>query len=136
MFKIISIMFVGLGAGYLLRDLKLMRKTEKTIPLTVFAMLFILGISVGSNNLIVSNLGRFSGQAALLACFSVLGSIIAAWLVYYLFFRKGGEWKYDCLFVLFVRLSDRFWGPHTTRYAQSFDVYIICIDVSGGYQYR
>ena len=82
MFKIISIMFVGLGAGYLLRDLKLMRKTEKTIP---------LGISVGSNNLIVSNLGRFSGQAALLACFSVLGSIIAAWLVYYLFFRKGGE---------------------------------------------
>ena len=78
MFKIISIMFVGLGAGYLLRDLKLMRKTEKTIPLTVFAMLFILGISVGSNNLIVSN-------------FSVLGSIIAAWLVYYLFFRKGGE---------------------------------------------
>ena len=62
MFKIISIMFVGLGAGYLLRDLKLMRKTEKTIPLTVFAMLFILGISVGSNNLIVSNLGRFSGQ--------------------------------------------------------------------------
>ena len=91
MFKIISIMFVGLGAGYLLRDLKLMRKTEKTIPLTVFAMLFILGISVGSNNLIVSNLGRFSGQAALLACFSELGSIIAAWLVYYLFFRKGGE---------------------------------------------
>ena len=90
MFKIISIMLVGLGAGYLLRDLKLMRKTEKTIPLTVFAMLFILGISVGSNNLIVSNLGRFSGQAALLACFSV-GSIIAAWLVYYLFFRKGGE---------------------------------------------
>lgn len=75
----------------LLRDLKLMRKTEKTIPLTVFAMLFILGMSVGSNSLIVSNLGRFSGQAALLACFSVLGSIIAAWLVYYLFFRKGGE---------------------------------------------
>ena len=33
----------------------------------------------------------FRGQAALLACFSVLGSIIAAWLVYYLFFRKGGE---------------------------------------------
>ena len=65
MFKIISIMFVGLGTGYLLRDLKLMRKTEKTIPLTVFAMLFILGMSVGSNSLIVSNLGRFSGQAAL-----------------------------------------------------------------------
>ena len=56
-----------------------------------YGRLFILGISVGSNNLIVSNLGRFSGQAALLACFSVLGSIIAAWLVYYLFFRKGGE---------------------------------------------
>lgn len=42
MFKIISIMFVGLGAGYLLRDLKLMRKTEKTIPLTVL-LCFYLG---------------------------------------------------------------------------------------------
>ena len=51
MFKIISIMFVGLGAGYLLRDLKLMRKTEKTIPLTVFAMIvclfFLLGCLIG-----------------------------------------------------------------------------------------
>ena len=83
--------FFARRAGWNVLHLKLMRKTEKTIPLTVFAMLFILGISVGSNNLIVSNLGRFSGQAALLACFSVLGSIIAAWLVYYLFFRKGGE---------------------------------------------
>lgn len=84
-------MLVGLGIGYLLRDLKWMRKTEKTIPLTVFVMLFILGLSVGANGMIISNLGRFSWQAALLAGSGVFGSILAARLVYYLFFRKGGR---------------------------------------------
>lgn len=47
MFKIISIMFVGLGAGYLLRDLKLMRKTEKTIPLTVLLCFLSWGYRSG-----------------------------------------------------------------------------------------
>lgn len=128
MFKIISIMFVGLGAGYLLRDLKLMRKTEKTIPLTVFAMLFILGISVGSNNLIVSNLGRFSGQAALLACFSVLGSIIAAWLVYYLFLgrEENDERKYDCLFVLLLGCLIGF-GAHIQLDTHNLSMYILYV---------
>ncbi len=54
-------------------------------------MLFILGLSVGSNAAIVRNLGSFGWQAALLALSGSLGSVLAAWLVFNLFFKKGGK---------------------------------------------
>ena len=79
MFSIISTMFLGIGIGYVLRNWTILQKTEKTISLTIFLLLFILGVSIGSNSLIV------------LAISGVLGSLIAARLVLQLFFKKGGE---------------------------------------------
>ena len=77
--------------GYVLRNWNILQKTEKTISLTIFLLLFILGVSIGSNSLIVNNLGKFGWQAIVLAVSGVLGSLIAARLVLQLFFRKGGE---------------------------------------------
>ena len=88
MFSIISTMFLGIGIGYVLRNWTILQKTEKTISLTI---LFILGVSIGSNSLIVNNLGKFGKQAIILAISGVLGSLIAARLVLQLFFKKGGE---------------------------------------------
>ncbi len=42
MFTIISIMFTGIGIGYLLRDLRFLQKVEKSISLTIFLLLFVL----------------------------------------------------------------------------------------------
>ena len=52
MFSIISTMFLGIGIGYVLRNWSILQKTEKTISLTIFLLLFILGVSIGSNSLI------------------------------------------------------------------------------------
>lgn len=82
---------LGIGIGYVLRNWSILQKTEKTISLTIFLLLFILGVSIGSNSLIVNNLGKFGWQAIVLAVSGVLGSLIAARLVLQLFFRKGGE---------------------------------------------
>lgn len=75
MFTIISIMFVGIGIGYVLRNLQFLQKIEKSTSLTIFLLLFVLGISIGSNSLIINNLGRFGWQAAILATLSILGSM-------------------------------------------------------------
>ena len=91
MFSIISTMFLGIGISYVLRNWSILQKTEKTISLTIFLLLFILGVSIGSNSLIVNNLGKFGWQAIVLAVSGVLGSLIAARLVLQLFFRKGDE---------------------------------------------
>lgn len=52
---------------------------------------FILGFSIGTNKLIMDNLKYFCEQAALIAGQSLLGSSVAALLVYQMFFKKGGE---------------------------------------------
>ena len=91
MFNILLIMLAGVVLGYLLRDARFVKLTGHSITLTIFIMLFILGLSVGSNAAIVRNLGSFGWQAALLALSGSLGSVLAAWLVFNLFFKKGGK---------------------------------------------
>ena len=91
MLHIIGIMLFGVLLGYLLRNKEFTQKTEKTISVTIFAMLFILGLSVGSNERIVSNLYEYGSQAFVLALFGLGGSIIFSGLVYRIFFREGGR---------------------------------------------
>lgn len=89
MFSIISMMFAGIGIGYFFRGVGMLRKVDKTTSLTVLLLLFVLGLSIGSNPLIVNNLGRFGWQAAVLAVLGILGSLLASWAVFHLFFKKG-----------------------------------------------
>ena len=56
MFTIIGFMLTGITLGYLFRNIAWLQKTEKSISLTIILLLFLLGTSVGSNQLIVNNL--------------------------------------------------------------------------------
>lgn len=89
MFTIIGTMFSGIILGYIFRNMDFLRKTEKTISYTIILLLFIMGLSVGSNDRIIENLGSFGWQAAIIALSATCGSIVAAWLVLTLFFKKG-----------------------------------------------
>ena len=68
-----------------------MQKVEKSISLTIFLLLFVLGLSIGSNSLIINNIGKFGWQAIVLATLSIIGSLLASFLVFHLFFKKGGN---------------------------------------------
>lgn len=72
MFTVIGFMLTGITVGYLFRNIAFLQKTEKTISITIFLLLFLLGISVGSNELIINNLAAFGWQAAILAFFCYL----------------------------------------------------------------
>lgn len=91
MFTIIAIMFGGICIGYLFRNLKFLHNIERSTSLTIFLLLFVLGLSIGSNSLIINNLGRFGWQAVLLVTSSISGSMLASFLVFRLFFKKGGK---------------------------------------------
>ena len=69
MFKILGLMILGIIIGYGLRRISFLRKVEVSISYTVFLLLFVLGVTIGSNRLIV-------------------GSILASWLVLKLFFTS------------------------------------------------
>ena len=91
MFSIVMTMLAGVLIGHFLRNGKRVKKIEKSTSITIFVMLFVLGLSVGSNNVIIDNLGRFGWQAAVIAMLGMGGSIIAARIVFQLFFKKGEE---------------------------------------------
>lgn len=65
MFSIIGIMLTGVTLGYLFRNRPLLHHTEKTISYTIVFLLFILGLSIGSNEQIIGNLATFGGWSQL-----------------------------------------------------------------------
>lgn len=66
MFSIICTMLVGVVIGHFVHEGKFVHHIEKSTSLTITALLFVLGLSIGSNRLIVENLGHVGWQAALL----------------------------------------------------------------------
>lgn len=91
MFSIVLTMAAGGFIGYLCRRKCFLRPLEKSTSLTVFLLLFVLGLSIGSNRLIIDNLGAFGWQAVVLATAGTAGSILAAALVVRLFFKQRKE---------------------------------------------
>jgi len=89
MFIVITIMFGGIILGYFFRKKAILQKLSKPINYTIYLLLFFLGISVGGNKEIINSLPSLGGQALLLAFAGTLGSVLAAWIAYKLFFKKS-----------------------------------------------
>lgn len=91
MFGIILLVLLGIAAGYALRRMELQRHIDSTMSWTIRLMLFVLGLSVGGNPSIINNLGDFGGQALLICCAGIVGSILFCVLVARMFFKEGGR---------------------------------------------
>jgi uncharacterized membrane protein YbjE (DUF340 family) len=92
MLTVIFIMTSGMVAGYFLRNIKWISKPVSVIiTWAIYLLLFLLGISVGTNDTIISNIGKIGTQALLLTTGAVAGSIFVSWLTYRYFFRKHEE---------------------------------------------
>ena len=79
----------GIVAGYLFRNHKWISKpVGETITWAIYLLLFLLGITVGTNETIVNNLDKIGLNALLLTIGAVTGSVLVSWITYTLFFRK------------------------------------------------
>lgn len=81
MFTIIVIMFVGIGAGYLLRHRKL-QHLDHVMTATVWALLFLLGVEAGSDERIVKWIGSLGAEALTITLGGVAGSCLFAMLLW------------------------------------------------------
>ena len=78
MLIIVSIMLCGIGLGYLLRG----RNTaviSKIITVLIWALLFLLGIEVGTNPKIIGGLQNLGVEALVLTIGGSVGSGLASW---------------------------------------------------------
>ena len=98
MFTVLGLIFCGIFAGYILRKVSCLQHLSKGISITIYLLRFFLGISVGANNEVISNLPTLGGNALFISTMAVAGSCIAAKFVYMLFFKRDkgvsvGEFK-------------------------------------------
>lgn len=93
MFKVLILLSAGILLGYLMRNAGFLKHIEKSVSVTVLIMLFVFGVTIGSDTQLVANIGRFGAQAVVLALAGVTGSLVMSYMVYWFMFRKkkGGK---------------------------------------------
>lgn len=74
---IILILAVSVCIGLALRNFRFIRHIDRTATWTVWLLIFIFGISLGSNEAIVADFSRFGLSALVLALAGVAGSVVA-----------------------------------------------------------
>ena len=88
MFTVIGIMLLGTGLGYLFRRIEVLQHLNPLIMMAICALLFVLGLAIGANEMIIKNLTTLGLQAFVLALAGTSGSILAGWGVYHFFFKE------------------------------------------------
>lgn len=81
MLVVISMMLVGMLAGYLLRRHRV-ACISRVISVLVWALLFLLGAEAGSDRRIVDGLWALGLEAVAISLLCTLGSCIAAWILW------------------------------------------------------
>lgn len=87
MLIVIGLMVSGIILGYIFRQ-KNLKVVQHLITYAIFALLFLLGISVGVNRDIMDNLGTIGVEALVITLGAVGGSILCAWGIYKYYFLK------------------------------------------------
>lgn len=92
MFKVIAVMVIGVVIGRIIKDKRWVKAASDMIIYMIYLLLFVLGIAVGMNPLVMDNLGTIGVSAAIISAGAVLGSAAMAWLVFrYIFGGRLGR---------------------------------------------
>lgn len=91
MLKIVLILVIGVCVGFILRRRLFAQIVSRVIMCLIYLLLLILGIAVGTNERIVSNLGTIGVKAAIIAASAVLGSMLMAKLLYHFLYKGKHE---------------------------------------------
>ena len=100
MLIVILVMISGILVGYAFRRfLKMSETAEKRLAdgiggflkFTIWLLLFVLGVQVGSDEHIMSSLHTLGLEALVIGLLATLGSCIGAWMLWRHVSRKGGQ---------------------------------------------
>ena len=88
MIEILIIMSAGMLFGFIIRKKRyVIMLFDKLTSLSIYLLLFLLGLGVGSNELIINQFGQVGINAILLAFAGISGSVILSYFVYKFFKR-------------------------------------------------
>ena len=87
MYTAISIMFVGMVVGRMLRG-KVGFSLSPYIMAVICLLLFVLGLEIGFNEKLLSEFAHIGTSAVLISSLAVVGSVVAAGIFYRFVIRK------------------------------------------------
>ena len=88
MLNVIIIMSLGIAFGYILRHKEtIIKKSEIIVTILIYLLLFFLGITVGLNKEVVTNIPVIGLKALILTFAAIAGSIISMLVVHKLFYK-------------------------------------------------
>lgn len=93
MFTILFLLLLSIGAGYLLRHIRFVQKVEQSSRYTILSLLFVFGISIGSDKTLLTNIAQLGWRAVIIALLGIVGSMLAALLFQHVVERKKGGTK-------------------------------------------
>ncbi|MCK5028171.1 MAG: LysO family transporter [Bacteroidales bacterium] len=89
MITVLILMTSGIIMGWFLhKKKKILKISSELTNWAIYILLFLLGLSVGTNEKILNNFDQIGFLAILITVFAVAGSIFVSWLTYILFFKK------------------------------------------------
>ena len=92
MIIILILLAVGIFVGRLLRHKPInLKAIDQITTCSIYLLLFLIGISIGTNKEIVSNLSNLGLKALIITAFALAGSIILSIIVYQVFFKTEKE---------------------------------------------
>ena len=81
-------MTLGIVFGYFIRNKsKFIKTNDKLIMWAIYLLLFVLGVTIGANQIIMTNLPTLGLKALAITLGGVLGSVLLAWFTYIRFFK-------------------------------------------------
>jgi uncharacterized membrane protein YbjE (DUF340 family) len=89
MISILLVLSAGILAGLMIiRKPALHRLNNHLLNWSIYLLLFLLGISVGTNEEVIRNLGKIGYEAIAIALASIAGSVFLCGLLFKFLFNK------------------------------------------------
>lgn len=83
-------MLGGMILGFLMKaKQRIVSINEKLITYAIYLLLFMMGLSIGSNNQLVESLSSLGVLALVLSVGAVAGSVLTGFVIFKLFFKNN-----------------------------------------------
>jgi uncharacterized membrane protein YbjE (DUF340 family) len=92
MLKVVAIMLSGMAVGFLLRNRQL-KVVPHAVTALIWALLFLLGVEVGSNPQVINGITSLGLEALWLSVTGMAGTLLFSWALWRWVsrHRKGGK---------------------------------------------
>lgn len=88
MLAVVTIMSIGIGIGVLMKKrTTFISFADRLITYAIWLLLFLLGLSIGTNETVVRSIGQLGVQALVISVLSVVGSVLLSYLLFVALFK-------------------------------------------------